>query len=66
MKTYIVDHIEGDKLIVETEDEQFYAIEKALLPEAKEGDCITLYINKEETEKRREKMREILNQLFEN
>ncbi len=65
MKTYIVDRIESGRMILENEEEQFFEIPKELLPEAKEGDCVSLYVNKEETEKRRAKMRALLDSLFE-
>ncbi len=65
MHTYIVDRIENGFLVLESEEEKFYEIPKALLPEAKEGDCISVFINKEETEKRRESMRAIMDRLFE-
>ena len=61
---YIVDRIEDDVLILEGEDEVLYSIPKALLPEAKEGDCIDIHINKEETEKRRNNVRRLMEELF--
>lgn len=63
---YVVDRIEKDVLILEGEEDVFYEVPKSLLPEAKEGDCVEIHINKEETEKRREKVRRLMEELFEN
>ncbi len=65
MKTYMVDRIENNLLILEGDEDVFYEIPRALLPEAREGDCISIYINKEETEKRREALRDLMEKLFE-
>lgn len=61
---YVVDRIEENMLILESDDEQFYKIPQALLPDAKEGDCVELTINKEETEKRRANVRRLMEELF--
>ncbi len=61
---YVVDRIEKDTLILEGDEDVFYSVPKSLLPEAKEGDCIEIHINKEETEKRRENVRRLMEELF--
>ncbi|MBQ9915295.1 MAG: DUF3006 domain-containing protein [Clostridia bacterium] len=61
---YVVDRIEKDILILEGDEDVFYSVPRALLPEAKEGDCVEIHINKEETEKRREKVRRLMEELF--
>ena len=61
---YVVDRIENDLLILEGDEDVFYSVPKSLLPEAKEGDCIEIYINKEETEKRRENVRRLMEELL--
>ena len=64
MRHYIVDRIENGRMVLENEEEQFFEIPQELLPEAKEGDCVSFYVNKEETEKRRDKMRALLDSLL--
>ena len=61
---YVVDRIEEDILILEGDEDVFYSVPKSLLPEAKEGDCIEILINKEETEKRREQVRRLMEELL--
>ncbi len=61
---YIVDRIEGDFLVLENEDEQFFSVPKGLIPGAKEGDCITISIDPEETKKRQENIRRLMEELF--
>lgn len=65
MKTYIVDRIEDNMMVLEAENGQMLSVPHALMPEAKEGDCICVTINKEETEKRRASVRALMDKLFE-
>ena len=65
MKQYIVDRIENGFMVLETEDKQTVNLPHSLLPEAKEGDVITLSINQDEKEKRHDKTRALMDTLFE-
>ncbi|MDP4133163.1 MAG: DUF3006 domain-containing protein [Bacillota bacterium] len=61
----IVDRIEGNKLVVELPGKQTATMDKALLPEAKEGDIVNILVDVKETEKRtmeiKNKMKNIFN-----
>ena len=60
----IIDRFEGGFAVVES-DGKFYNLPKELLPEnAKEGSVIIIKVGEEETEKRREKIKETMNSLF--
>lgn len=61
-----IDRFEENFAIVELEDGTILNIPKAILPEAsKEGDIITILIDKEETSTRRKKIQALESQLFE-
>lgn len=65
--TFIIDRFEEDWAVLEYDDET-YNVPRALLPDnAKEGDVlrISLEIDQEETEKRREAIRKLEDELFE-
>ncbi len=62
---YIVDKIEGEWLILEGDEDEFFQVPKTLIPEAREGDCVEICINEGETKKRRENVRRLLEELFE-
>lgn len=62
----IIDRFEGSMAKVELEDGTMEDLPRAVLPpKAKEGDCLSLEINKEETEKRKEKVSRLMDDLFE-
>ncbi len=65
--TFIIDRFEEDWAVLEYDDET-YNVPRALLPDnAKEGDVlkISLEIDQEETEKRKEAIRKLEDELFE-
>jgi translation initiation factor 6 (eIF-6) len=68
---YIIDRFEGDLAVCEAEDGKMVEIEKSKLPEnAEVGDVIILenghfLVNKEETDKRRKEIEDLMNELFE-
>ena len=65
MKTLIIDRFEGDFAVCETQELKFVNIPKAALPdEAKEGDVISISIDKSQTDKRKEKINGLMNSLF--
>lgn len=60
----IIDRFEGDMAIVEIEEGLFASISKVLVPEALEGDVINISIDKSETKNRKEKINNLMNDLF--
>lgn len=65
MRKLIIDRFEGDFAVCETEELKFIDIPKAALPGGvKEGDVITISIDKSETDKRKEKIEGLMNSLF--
>lgn len=60
----VVDRIEKDMLILVLSDGATIEFSKKLMPEAKEGDVISLSINKEKTENRRKETEERINRLW--
>ncbi len=67
--TFIIDRFEEDWAVLEYDDETYkYNVPRALLPDnAKEGDVlrISLEIDQEEAEKRKEAIRKLEDELFE-
>ena len=66
MKKFIVDRIEGDKAVLECENGDMVNLElKALPKNIKEGDVINFQENSDETKARKEKIKNLMNSLFE-
>ena len=61
----IIDRFEGDYAVVEIDKEKFVNLPKELVPNAKEGDIIIIRVDHEETNKRKEHVKDLMNQLFE-
>ncbi len=61
----IVNRIEGNYLVLELEDGNIVDVPKELIPEARECDIIRISIDKEETDKRKEEMQELVDSVFE-
>ncbi|MDF2676263.1 MAG: hypothetical protein K0Q97_556 [Bacillota bacterium] len=62
----IIDRFEGDFAVVELQNKQMVNIPKAIIPpEAVEGDVISIEINKEETAERKNKIKNLMNDLWE-
>lgn len=61
---FVVDRIEEGQLFLEDESEQLFAVPREMIPGAKEGDCIDISINRKETEKRRDNVRRLMEELF--
>ena len=70
MKRYTVDRIEEDKAVLECENGDFVTLEVKSLPKnIKEGDVLcfeenSFFLDKEETEKRRQKIKSLMDSLF--
>jgi hypothetical protein len=68
---YIIDRFEGDWAVCESADGKMVDIEKSKLPKnAEVGDVIILEnghfrVDKEETDKRRKEIEDLMNELFE-
>ena len=62
---YTIDRFEGQFAVVELEDKSFTDVpRKAIPPEAREGDIITICVDKDETEKRRREVRKMEDDIF--
>ena len=61
----IVDRIENNFLIIETEVGNTLNIPKELIPGAKEGDVIKIEIDKKQTKNRKKDITDLINQIFE-
>lgn len=70
MKRFTVDRIENDKVVLECENGDCVALELKSLPKnIKEGDVLcfeenSYFLDKEETEKRRKKIKILMDSLF--
>lgn len=60
----IIDRFEGDYAIVELPDETFVDVPRVLFPDAKEGDVIDIIVDKDETEKRKKHIADLMSKLF--
>lgn len=71
MKKFTVDRIEEEKAVLECENGSTVSMDLKSLPKnIKEGDVIefndnSCFLNEEEAEKRRERIKGLMNQLFE-
>jgi len=62
----IIDRFEGDFAVVELENRSTINMPKQLIPEgAKEGDVLNIEIDTEETNKRKEKVKKLMDNLWE-
>ncbi len=61
----VIDRFEGKYAIVETNNKEFYHLEKQLLESASEGDIIEIKVLTKETKERKKKIDELVNTLFE-
>ncbi len=57
----IVDRIEGDYAVVEIDKGKMCNLPLELVPNIKEGDVVTITINKDKTEARKKTIEEIMN-----
>ena len=59
-----VDRIEEDYIVLELEDGNIIDVPKELIPGAKEGDIVDIYINKDEREKKAEEVKKLMDDLL--
>ena len=61
----IIDRFEGDYAVIELEDRSTVLMPKELIPEgAKEGDCLSIRIDQEQTTKRKDKISKLIENVF--
>lgn len=60
----VVDRIEEDYIVVELEDGSVIDVPKVLIPGAKEGDVVDIYINRDETDKKNTEVKKLMDDLF--
>ena len=60
----VVDRIEEDFIVLELEDGSVVDVPKVLIPGAKEGDVIDIYINRDETDKKNTEVKKLMDDLF--
>ena len=61
----IVDRIEGNYALVEIEKGKMCNLPIELVPDVKEGDVVTITINKDKTKDRKKTVEELMNSVFE-
>lgn len=61
----VVDRIEGEYAVVEIEKGKMCNLPLELVPDVKEGDIVTITINKDKTEERKKTIEELMNSVFE-
>ncbi len=59
-----VDRFEGDFAVVELPDGKMVNIPKILIPDANEGDVVSVCVDAAETSKRKERISSLMNDLF--
>ncbi len=64
-RKFIVDQIEGDKASLEAEDGTVLTVDLALLPAAAaEGDIVRIFLDHEQTGKKRQEIQNLLDDIF--
>ena len=61
----IVDRIEGDYAVVEIEKGKMCNLHLVFVPNVKEGDVVTITINKDKIEERKKTIEDLMNSVFE-
>lgn len=59
-----IDRFEGEYAVVEIDKGQFVNLPKVLVKNAEEGDVVSIEIDKGETKSRKEKIENLMNDLF--
>ncbi|WFD08721.1 DUF3006 domain-containing protein [Tepidibacter hydrothermalis] len=63
---FVIDRFEGDYTVVELDNKTIAEIPKILIPkDAKEGDVLEIRVDVEETEKRKNEINNLMDDLFE-
>ena len=61
----IVDRIEGDYAVVEIDKGKMCNLPLVFVPNVKEGDVVTITINKDKIEERKKTIEDLMNSVFE-
>ena len=61
----IIDRFEGEYAVLEIGDGRHVDLPRALVPDAHEGDVVNITVDHEETERRRARIRQLVDELFE-
>jgi Protein of unknown function (DUF3006). len=62
---YTIDRFEGEFAVIELESQQFVNIPRCALPvSTKEGDIISVNIDEDETAKRKEQIKKLMNDVW--
>ena len=59
----IIDRFEGDFAVIELPDRTIVNVPRILLPDASEGDVVSIHVNKAATEERRKRVEVLSNRL---
>jgi len=62
--TVIVDRIEGDLLVVELPDGGMHNLPRAFAPDAREGDLIKIFVDRDKTDARKREIEGRMRRLF--
>ncbi len=60
----IIDRFEGEFAVVETENGEMVNIPEILVPDAREGDAVRIEIDREETVRRKDEIKGLMDSLF--
>lgn len=61
----IIDRFEGEFAVVEIDEGSFVNLPRILVPDANEGDVVDITINTAETQKRKQRINKLMDNLFE-
>lgn len=60
----VIDRIEEDYIVLELENGNIIDVPKELIPGAREGDIVDIYINRDETNEKKEEVKKLMDDLF--
>lgn len=60
----VVDRIEEDYIVLELDNGNIIDVPKELIPGAREGDIVDIYINRDETNAKKEEVKKLMDDLF--
>ena len=60
----VVDRIEEDYIVLELDNGDIIDVPRELIPGAREGDIVDIYINRDETDAKKEEVKKLMDDLF--
>ena len=60
----VIDRIEEYYIVLELENGNIIDVPKELIPGAREGDIVDIYINRDETNEKKEEVKKLMDDLF--